>query len=388
MTSRRAASRTHLYQRRPATVVYWRRGAPIVRDAMSSAERAVDTATLHVLMSLTYPLSSAEVAARVPTVSRAAIAAALDDLTASRFVDRWDPRRPRPAASPAWPYWMPAAGFFHFGTKNDPRGGDLAAETRRLHTRLAETPYPDTLKPRTSGRAPIVLPPFPRSGWFPELLRSRRSWRRFATAPLTRDALSALLGLTWGVQHWMRIAPTVRSALKTSPSGGACHSIEAYVVARRVSGLRAGIYHYRPDDHAIEPVRRGLPRAAITDYLSGQRWFEHCSAIFVMTSVLPRVMWKYHTPRAYRVVLLEAGHFCQTFCLVATWLGLAPFCTAAFSDEKLERDLKIDGIDETAIYVAGVGPRPRGVDWAPWPPSIRKPLLEPPAYTRRHRRTR
>jgi len=25
-----------------------------------------------------------------------------------------------------------------------------------------------------------------------------------------------------------------------------------------------------------------------------------------------------------RSVLLEARHFCQTFCLVATWLGLAP----------------------------------------------------------------
>jgi hypothetical protein len=55
------------------------------------------------------------------------------------------------------------------------------------------------------------------------------------------------------------------------------------------------------------------------------------------------------------VVLLDAGHLCQTFCLVATWLGLAPFCTAAFEDSLIERDLGLDGIRESALYVAGVG---------------------------------
>jgi len=66
-------------------------------------------------------------------------------------------------------------------------------------------------------------------------------------------------------------------------------------------------------------------------------------------------MWRYHFSRAYRVVLLEAGHFCQTFCLVATWLGLAPFCTAALVDEKLEEVLGLDGASETVLYAAGIG---------------------------------
>jgi hypothetical protein len=40
---------------------------------------------------------------------------------------------------------------------------------------------------------------------------------------------------------------------------------------------------------------------------------------------------------------------------VATWLGLAPFCTAAFEDTMIEKDLGVDGIRESALYVAGVG---------------------------------
>ena len=60
-------------------------------------------------------------------------------------------------------------------------------------------------------------------------------------------------------------------------------------------------------------------------------------------------------PGAYRVVLLDVGHLCQTFCLVATWLGVAPFCTAALKDTLIEEDLGIDGIRESVLYIAGVG---------------------------------
>ena len=66
-------------------------------------------------------------------------------------------------------------------------------------------------------------------------------------------------------------------------------------------------------------------------------------------------------------MLLEAGHVCQTFCLVATWLGLAPFCTMALADSRVEKDLGVDGITESVIYAAGVGSRPAGMERAIWP---------------------
>ncbi len=90
-----------------------------------------------------------------------------------------------------------------------------------------------------------------------------------------------------------------------------------------------------------------------------------------MTAVFARTQWKYPGSRAYRVVLIDAGHVCQTFCLAATWLGLAPFCTMALSDSAVEKDLGIDGVRESAIYAAGVGVPPEGADWAPWPDSRR-----------------
>jgi SagB-type dehydrogenase family enzyme len=81
-----------------------------------------------------------------------------------------------------------------------------------------------------------------------------------------------------------------------------------------------------------------------------------------MTAVFARTQWKYPASRAYRTVLIEAGHVCQTFCLVATWLGLAPFCTMALTESPIERTLGIDGVSEAVLYVAGVGVPPRDAD--------------------------
>jgi hypothetical protein len=35
----------------------------------------------------------------------------------------------------------------------------------------------------------------------------------------------------------------------------------------------------------------------------------------------------------------------------------------ALADSKIDRDLGIDGVTEGALYVAGVGQVPKGVDW-------------------------
>jgi hypothetical protein len=62
--------------------------------------------------------------------------------------------------------------------------------------------------------------------------------------------------------------------------------------------------------------------------------------------------------RAYRAILTEAGHLGQTFCLVATTRGLAPFC--AFRDWELDALLGLDGVRKSAMDVVGVGTRPKG----------------------------
>lgn len=86
-----------------------------------------------------------------------------------------------------------------------------------------------------------------------------------------------------------------------------------------------------------------------------QAWVRDAAAVFFMTAVVGRNMWKYDHARAYRVLQLETGHLGQTFRLVCTRLGLAPFTTAASLDDEIEQELGLDGVSETPTYVAAVG---------------------------------
>ena len=169
------------------------------------------------------------------------------------------------------------------------------------------------------------------------------------------NAVSKLLYYTWGVHGYIDAPPFGKLLHKTSPSGGARHPGEVYLLAIRVDGLRAGLYHYDGLNHRLEWLHSVSAKKKAIEYTAKHEFLKDASALFIMTAVFPRVQWKYRFARAYRVVLLDAGHLCQTLCLVATWLGLATFCTAALRDTLIEKDLGIDGISESVLYIAGVG---------------------------------
>jgi SagB-type dehydrogenase family enzyme len=373
-------SRRALYRRSATLVVYWRQGRAVASDYARRSDSEIKSEDLSVLEALDGWTSLDAVERAIGHLSSSAIRSSIDRLVAAGFVHTSGQSSDRIDALRSWRSWSPHAAFFHFGTRDHRHVGLEQAERAISLKRLFGDP-PRPLK-NTKGGSLLRLPAASASGAFPDVLLNRRSWRRFGTAALTRNDLSTLLGLTWGVQRWMVVGPGIRSALKTSPSGGACHSLEAYVIAQRVEGLRRGIYHYAPDHHALRLVSRKLPPAAVSDYLC-QPWYGDSAAAFVMTSVWSRVQWKYGFSRAYRTVLLEAGHFAQTFCLLATWLGLAPFCSASFDDAAIETALGIDGVSEGAIYVTGVGERPARTTWAPWPDPADTPQTIAPRHLKR-----
>jgi SagB-type dehydrogenase family enzyme len=164
-----------------------------------------------------------------------------------------------------------------------------------------------------------------------------------------------LLQTTWGVQGYLQTNVFGLLPHKTSPSGGARHPGEVYLMALKVDGLKSGMYHYQSRDHRLARLPAKVSPRLASAYCADQRYFSGAAALFIMTAVFARTMWKYGRARAYRVVLLETGHLCQTFCLTATRLGLAPFSTAALRDSMIENDLGLDGIAESVLYVAGVG---------------------------------
>jgi len=220
---------------------------------------------------------------------------------------------------------------------------------------LPTTRAPPQFK-RNAGSHAIRLPsPETQTDSFFKTLHARRTHREFAKAAVSLESVSNLLQTTWGVQGYVQTNVFGKLPYKTSPSGGARHPIEGYLMALRVKGLDRGLYHYQAKDNLLTKISDKASARAASAYCADQPYFGEAAALFIMTAVFARTMWKYGRARAYRVVLLETGHLAQTFCLTATRLGLAPFTTAALKDSLIEKDLGIDGISESVMYVAGVG---------------------------------
>ena len=352
-----------LFRRSAFLVSYWN-DAELIFENYATGKGAIAAPIAAELLSFFSRWRPTEALFRhLPQYSPSSLRAAIRELVRHSLLQRSDRKRhPLEQAMPAWKDWNPAAGFFHFTGRDLPFEADLLRMGRYMEGLTHEKAMPVPVK-HYARAAQTLLPPPREEGEFSRVLTSRRTWRRFADGKLKLADLATLLGLTWGVRAWVAVPPLGRFAVKTSPSGGALHPIEAYLVARDVEGISPGIYHYDASRHRLELLRRGMTRDRMSDYVIGQRWFSEAAAFVFMTAEFTRTQWKYRYPRAYRVVLTEAGHLCQTFCLVATWLGLAPFCTMAMADSKIDRDLGSDGVTEGVLYVAGVGKRPAGVDW-------------------------
>jgi len=324
------------------------------RTQVASSAEPEAVRILHLLEDWTRP---SDVAALLPEYTPQSIRAGIRDLLRNTFLvteGTAEAKRDADLAS-AWSAWLPEASF-HFATKDV----DYAPPSPSLFRRyLAESAQPALLK--RYGTAPQIHLPTEqtRDSQFEQVLLARKTHREFSRKPIPLSVIATLLQYTWGVTGRIDAPPFGRLFHKTSPSGGARHPGEVYLLAIRVGGLAQGLYHYDCLHHRLERLRASRAVEKAVAYTAGQDFVAGASALFIMTAVFPRVLWKYRFARSYRVVLLDAGHLCQTFCLAATWLGLAPFCTAAFEDTLIEKDLGLDGIRESAIYVAGVGV-PRG----------------------------
>jgi SagB-type dehydrogenase family enzyme len=349
---------TTLYRRAPFIVSYWSGNSLVFENFLTGRRVASTPQAAAILHFFDRWRSPRELIVHLGEYEPSSVQRAIALLHEHSFLQRsGEICPPREQALKNWREWNPAAGFFHLSTKDVEFYQEPEEEFRcvLLLAKLHAAPKPYKRYRRV---AQVCLPKPNVDGEFPRVLLSRRTWRTFSAKPVGLPELSTLLSLTWGIQGWANVPRLGSAALKTSPSGGALHPVEAYLLTRKVRGLRPGLYHYDGAAHCLDLLQRGANSRQIAKYLAGQSWFGDASFVVFMTAVFARTQWKYDYPRAYRAVLMEAGHLCQTFCLTATWLGLAPFCTIAFNDSSIERLLGVDGISESVLYVAGAGTRP------------------------------
>lgn len=223
-------------------------------------------------------------------------------------------------------------------------------------------PPPPTLHDRADGGAMQPLARAPRSG-FDDLLDRRNSCRNFDTGKaLPQAQFARLMERVFGARGEAHAADDFDVVKKTSPSGGALHPTEAYLIVQRVEGIAPGLYHYRAGDHAVQRLPwEGTPEelhAFARLAVVGQQWFADAHVLVVLAPRFARNFWKYrnHT-KAYRVCILDAGHLSQTLFLSATEQDLGAFVTAAINEVDIERAFGLTGYVDGPLAVCGFGLR-------------------------------
>jgi SagB-type dehydrogenase family enzyme len=140
-------------------------------------------------------------------------------------------------------------------------------------------------------------------------------------------------------------APLIR---RTSPSGGARHPTEGYLVVAGVPGLADGSYHFGTLDYKLRRVP--LAAAMPTQLRRGE-------ATIVLTSYFWRNMYRYREPRTFRTVHMDVGHIVATLELAAAGLGLSATPVPARNLSGFDAMLGLDSMTEATLAVVQVSGR-------------------------------
>jgi SagB-type dehydrogenase family enzyme len=187
-----------------------------------------------------------------------------------------------------------------------------------------------------------------------EVILKRRSTREFTGKKIPLNAIANIIFNTYSITARTLLAPGIEQKLRAVPSGGALYPLELYVVLHEVEGLAPGVYHYNVEAHALELVREGQFNLQIGRAVFYEDMFKKVSATFIITGVLRRSFLKYKE-RAYRFMMLEAGHVGQSIMLTAIALNLGCLVLGGFYDDDLDEIVGADGVTETTLYTAAIG---------------------------------
>lgn len=183
-------------------------------------------------------------------------------------------------------------------------------------------------------------------------LKRRRSTRIFSSVPISIKDLSYLLLYSSGIVNF-------KSELDESnrfyPSAGARYPLEIYpLVVNGTEDLKAGLYHYNVKEHFLEILLENDLKRSLLEATGNFEQITNASVVFIITGVLNRTRVKYGD-RAYRYVLLEAGHMAQNLLLLATGLEMANLAVGGYVDSKITKLLDLELVKEVPLYMIVVG---------------------------------
>lgn len=175
------------------------------------------------------------------------------------------------------------------------------------------------------------------------------------TPDVDRGFLSTFLYFSFGQTGSVEFPVQGEFVRKTSPSGGARHPTEAYLVVRDVEGVPAGVYHYSVKEHELEVLDDESAWAGLRDHSRDVSRLSDPAFALVLTSRVERSMWRYREPRTYRIVQHDIGHLVETVRFLSRAWGLECASGHEHDDEFVHSLLDVPRFDEPLFRIVGIG---------------------------------
>ena len=181
-------------------------------------------------------------------------------------------------------------------------------------------------------------------------------WDIIADAPAGKapavdlSQLAELLGLGYGITAAVRY-PQETFHYRSAPSAGALYPCEIYAAVYDVAGLPPGLYYFSVIDFALKRLR-----SADIESFTGDNAKAGLALSLFITGIPFRSAWKYRA-RAFRYVLLDAGHLLGNLALIARGLRWPFRITYDLDTAATGRLLGLDERRETGVARLDVGRR-------------------------------
>ncbi len=179
----------------------------------------------------------------------------------------------------------------------------------------------------------------------------------FGINDLTRILMLAC-GLTARARH-----PEKDFYFRSAPSAGALYPNELYLVWPGSSELSAGLYHFGVHNRRLTYLRTANSAVPRKPGVEGHP--APTLPLFIVSGIFFRSAWKYRS-RAYRYILLDAGHLFENLCLAVSAAGFCAEPGLCFDDGQLNQFLGVDPKREGALGWISLGGTSVGTDISLW----------------------
>lgn len=199
---------------------------------------------------------------------------------------------------------------------------------------------------------------YPNEGLVP--IPAKEVWNKTGNyrVEMDKETLCNIVAMTFGKVNEVKPNWNGKPLIqKTSPSGGARHPSEGYIIVKDIPDLKAGLYHYCVGSSALNLINENIEEIKINRLfpLMSSRAQFRVQAIVVITSVFERNMYRYREPRTFRTVHMDAGHLCSTVEVLSSAYGIKSFVQYGGKESDIEKLIGIDGLEEGYMVSIGLG---------------------------------